>query len=65
MKAIQLLRNAFFAVLFGSAVALLAPAGGGVIASAHAQQGQILPDFADLAERTGPAVVNIRTTQRM
>ena len=25
---------------------------------------QVLPDFADLAERVGPAVVNIRTTER-
>ena len=25
---------------------------------------QVLPDFADLAERAGPAVVNIRTTAR-
>jgi len=24
-----------------------------------------LPDFADLAERVGPAVVNIRTTERV
>lgn len=27
-------------------------------------QAQVLPDFADLAERVGPAVVNIRTTER-
>jgi serine protease Do len=27
-------------------------------------QGRELPDFADLVERTGPAVVNIRTTER-
>jgi serine protease Do len=27
-------------------------------------QAQTLPDFADLAERVGPAVVNIRTTER-
>ena len=31
-------------------------------AAVHAQSA--LPDFADLVERTGPAVVNIRTTER-
>jgi serine protease Do len=31
---------------------------------AHAQARQ-LPDFADLAEKAGPAVVNIRTTERV
>ena len=31
--------------------------------AAHAQAGRELPDFADLVERTGPAVVNIRTTE--
>lgn len=32
--------------------------------AAHAQPGRELPDFADLVERTGSAVVNIRTTER-
>ena len=32
--------------------------------AAHAQASRELPDFADLVERTGPAVVNIRTTAR-
>ncbi len=32
--------------------------------SAQAQATRELPDFADLVERTGPAVVNIRTTAR-
>ena len=31
---------------------------------ASAQASRELPDFADLVERTGPAVVNIRTTER-
>ena len=44
------------------------------VPSAHAQnpatapapaQAQVLPDFAELAERVGPAVVNIRTTERV
>ncbi|MGH6624352.1 MAG: Do family serine endopeptidase [Burkholderiaceae bacterium] len=40
----------------------------GVPLIAHApaaQSTQTLPDFADLAERAGPAVVNIRTTARV
>ena len=28
-------------------------------------QGRDLPDFADLVERVGPAVVNIRTTEKL
>jgi serine protease Do len=32
--------------------------------NASAQASRELPDFADLVERTGPAVVNIRTTER-
>ena len=40
---------------------------GGVISTAHAASAAAsgLPDFADLAEKTGPAVVNIRTTERV
>jgi serine protease Do len=33
-------------------------------AAAPMAGGVVLPDFADLAERVGPAVVNIRTTER-
>jgi serine protease Do len=51
-------RRGFFAVLFGL---VLATAGGIVSLPARAQA---LPEFADLAERVGPAVVNIRTTER-
>jgi serine protease Do len=65
MKAMQLVRGALMVALLGSIFAFLAPTGAGPVGAAHAQQGQILPDFADLAERAGPAVVNIRTTQRV
>lgn len=65
MKATHLARNVLLFALFGTIISAFAPAGHGLVASAYAQQGQILPDFADLAERAGPAVVNIRTTQRM
>jgi serine protease Do len=37
---------------------------GSLPVSAQAQAARELPDFADLVERTGPAVVNIRTTAR-
>jgi len=48
-------------VALGSAGAALVPAA----ASAQPQASERgLPDFADLVERTGPAVVNIRTTER-
>ncbi|HKX93824.1 MAG TPA: trypsin-like peptidase domain-containing protein, partial [Methylibium sp.] len=34
-------------------------------AQSTASAARALPDFADLAEQTGPAVVNIRTTERV
>jgi serine protease Do len=49
---------ALFVPLLVLTTPLLAP-------SAHAQATQVLPDFADLADRAGPAVVNIRTTARL
>jgi serine protease Do len=51
-------RRGLVATLFGL---VLATAGGIVSLPARAQA---LPEFADLAERVGPAVVNIRTTER-
>ncbi|SNS75092.1 serine protease Do [Noviherbaspirillum humi] len=58
------MRNTFAAllVLFGGAV--LPPEVGGLVATASAANVAGLPDFADLVERTGGAVVNIRTTER-
>jgi len=43
---------------------ITAPALFGEAGWARAQAGRELPDFADLVERTGSAVVNIRTTER-
>jgi serine protease Do len=37
----------------------------GIFSSVQAATITALPDFADLADRTGPAVVNIRTTERI
>jgi serine protease Do len=51
---------ALLAPLFAVALPLLSP---GV--AAQPVQAQALPDFADLAERAGPAVVGIRTTARV
>mgnify|MGYP001481131476 CR=1 FL=1 len=54
----QAARRSLVAALFGFVLA----AAGGVIS--QPAQAQALPEFADLAERVGPAVVNIRTTER-
>ncbi|HOY35706.1 MAG TPA: DegQ family serine endoprotease [Piscinibacter sp.] len=51
-------RRSLVAALFGFVLA----AAGGLIS--QPAQAQALPEFADLAERVGPAVVNIRTTER-
>lgn len=53
-------------LLFALIVALGAAGAAVVPAVSSAQQPSVreLPDFADLVERTGPAVVNIRTTER-
>ena len=52
-----------FTGLVAMAVSLL-PGAFTATGAAHAQAGRELPDFADLVERTGAAVVNIRTTER-
>ncbi len=64
MNAIQHVRTASLAMLLGACLLIVAPVDTG-FGLAHAQSGQLLPDFADLAERAGPAVVNIRTTERV
>ena len=52
-------RRAFLTALAGLLVA-----GAATLASPPARAQSGLPEFADLAERVGPAVVNIRTTER-
>jgi serine protease Do len=59
------------------AAVIVLSAVGGLLASLHSKAGAqvaaapaaaavvALPDFAELVERTGPSVVNIRTTERM
>jgi serine protease Do len=65
MKTIFHARNALLAVLLGAVGGLVAPSMTGSAGIAHAATVAGLPDFADLAEKTGPAVVNIRTTERI
>lgn len=66
MKTILIARNFLAVALFGTAAGLFLPANGGLIPGAHAASAVAgLPDFTDLVERTGAAVVNIRTTERI
>jgi serine protease Do len=66
MKTILFARHLILAVLISAVGGLIAPAKFGmIISSAQAASVAGLPDFADLAEKTGPAVVNIRTTERV
>ena len=58
MKKLALI--ALFALFTGVVVPEGSPLGGSAVA-----QSRQLPDFADLAEKAGPAVVNIRTTERV
>ncbi|MGE5536710.1 MAG: Do family serine endopeptidase, partial [Acidobacteriota bacterium] len=52
--------------MIGAFGALASPSNGVFMPQAHAAAPVAVPaDFADLAERTGPAVVNIRTTERI
>jgi serine protease Do len=62
--AVRSLFNVANRILF--AIALVSAASVATLFSGdvHAQSSRGLPDFADLVERTGPAVVNIRTTAR-
>ena len=66
MKTIS--RNFILAALLATLGGFLPIQGSSMLPSAHAATGTTisgLPDFADLAEKTGPAVVNIRTTERV
>ena len=57
-------KNSVLTIILGAASALFAPLmlTAAPVAQAAAVAG--LPDFTDLVERTGPAVVNIRTTEK-
>ncbi|MFM8557988.1 MAG: DegQ family serine endoprotease [Betaproteobacteria bacterium] len=54
--------------IVSASLALAVAAGvsfGGLLTGEAVAQARQLPDFADLAEKAGPAVVNIRTTERV
>jgi len=53
-----------WATLRGGAVALALAAGIGAAMAPMPVSAQSLPDFTELVEKVGPAVVNIRTTER-
>jgi serine protease Do len=65
MEAIHRIRNGTIALSFGAAIAFFAPASVGLVAPALAAPTTVPADFADLVEKVGPAVVNIRTTERV
>lgn len=64
MKILQRVNRQFPAILMAAAALVFAPAGVGLVSPAQAQAKAALPDFTDLVDKVGPAVVNIRTTER-
>jgi len=64
MKTIFSLRKNVFTAILGAAGLFFSPA---IIGASSAVAASIaaLPDFTDLVERVGPAVVNIRTTEKI
>ncbi|MBC7514647.1 MAG: DegQ family serine endoprotease [Herminiimonas sp.] len=66
MKTASTPRHAVVSLLLGAAGAFFVPAAVLLPATALAASSVAgLPDFTDLVERTGPAVVNIRTTEKV
>ncbi len=59
----QRLSGSFSAAAFVALAATFVPFGMGVSISSSAVAA-VLPDFTDLVDKVGPAVVNIRTTER-
>ena len=57
--------NTLSALLIAGASVLFAPAMLVLTPAAHAVNVAGLPDFTDLVDKVGPAVVNIRTTERL
>ena len=64
MKTITSFSKAVFGLLFASCTVLFVPAVAGAAPEASAAIAA-LPDFTDLVDKAGPAVVNIRTTQKV
>jgi serine protease Do len=65
MQAITFTRHTALSVILSVLGAFFAPSFAGIESSAQAAQVAGLPDFADLVDKAGPAVVNIRTTEKI
>ena len=63
MKMMIKVNRRFSAAFFAAAAVLFVPTGLGLTASGVAEAA-VLPDFTDLVDKDGPAVVNIRTTEK-
>ena len=63
MKTLALFQRLLSAAAFAAASALFVPASLALVAP-QAAEAAVLPDFTDLVDKVGPAVVNIRTTER-
>jgi serine protease Do len=63
MKIMIKVNRSFSAAIFAAAAALFVPASLGLLAPGIAAAA-VLPDFTDLVDKVGPAVVNIRTTEK-
>ncbi len=67
MKTFALFQRQLSAAAFAAAAAAFMPAALLVpvsLAAPQAAEAAVLPDFTDLVDKVGPAVVNIRTTER-
>jgi serine protease Do len=64
-KKIFDISKTFSVLLIAGASVLSAPMVPGLVPAAHAATIAGLPDFTDLVDKVGPAVVNIRTTERL
>jgi serine protease Do len=65
MKILLVLRNTIFSFLLAMSAGMVIPMAATAAAPAVATPSAALPDFTDLVESVGPAVVNIRTTQKL
>ena len=64
MKTTSMLKHHFSAAAFAAATALFLPLSAAVLMPVSVAAAAALPDFTDLVDKVGPAVVNIRTTER-
>lgn len=62
MKTLALFTRQLSALAFTAAATLFVPAGLALVSPQA--EAAVLPDFTDLVDKVGPAVVNIRTTER-